>query len=106
MKITKKDRRDFIKLIRSREFRQKFSGNKAYAIIMEIEKDKEVELLITPVSNGLFSFDLFSDEDIPENDLLEIADMVKTAIIEVYGGCIYKGVAEEWQYLNYPNYLK
>lgn len=102
MKITKKDKRDFIKLIRSREFRQKFNGNEAYTVIMEIEKDKEVELLITPVSNGFF-FDLFGYEDMPEDDFLKIEDMMKTAIIEVYGGVLYKGVAEACQYLDYPN---
>lgn len=104
MKITKKDRRNFIKLIRSREFRQKFSGNRPYAIIMEIEKDKEVQIIISPVASGLYKVDLFGYEDMPEDDLLKIKDMINEGMGEVYGNCtVYEGVAEEWQYLDYLN---
>ncbi|HHX68563.1 MAG TPA: hypothetical protein GX708_10990 [Gallicola sp.] len=104
MEITKKDKRDFRRLLKSKEFEKKFRGNRAFEIIMDIAKDKEVQIIISPVASGLYKVDLFGYEDMPEDDLLKIKDMINEGMGEVYGNCtVYEGVVGECHYLDYPN---
>jgi hypothetical protein len=104
MEIRKEDKQELKRLIKSREFEELFSGNIPFVITMEVKKDKEVQIILSPVASGLHKVDLYGYEDMPEDDLVKVADMVNKAIEEVYGDCsIYEGVAKGWQYLNYPN---
>ena len=104
MEITKKDKRDFRRLLKSKEFEKKFRGNRAFEIIMDIAEDKEVQIIISPVASGLYKVDLFGYEDMPEDDLLKIKDMINEGMEEVYGNCsIYEGLVGECHYLDYPN---
>lgn len=104
MEITKKEKKEFRKLLKSREFERMFRGNRAFEIIMEIAKDKEVQIIISPIAYGLYKFDLFGYEDMPEDDLLKIKNMVSEGIKEVYGNhSVYERLVEECHYLDYQN---